>query len=100
LPGAEAPSANINVPFVFSGDVAGFAREDADATMPLFHVSLVGRGTANLTLANFDGSFQEPTLTYSFAATPAPVPEPTTILLLGTGLAGIGVRRWRFRKQH
>jgi hypothetical protein len=37
----------------------------------------------------------------SFHATQAPgapVPEPTTILLLGTGLAGLGIRRYR-RKQ-
>jgi PEP-CTERM motif-containing protein len=89
---------NFTAPFVFNGQVTGFAHDDLDARMPLFDVALVGQGTARLTFEDFfEGTFREPVATYTFAATPA-VPEPTTILLLGTGLAVVGLRRWRERR--
>jgi hypothetical protein len=73
--------------------------------IPAFSMSLIGSGTA---LAQF---FQYPDLpgwimpegeglTYTFEAQQqSPVPEPTSLVLIGTGLAGLVVRRWRSRAE-
>jgi len=75
----------LEVPFAFNGQTTGFAATDLDATMPLFHVDLVGQGTANF-IASFDeGKFSPADVEYTFAATP----EPATVGLLGFGLVGL-----------
>jgi PEP-CTERM motif len=86
-------------PFVFNGVVSGFAHDDVEARVPLFQVALTGQGTARLSFEDFDnnadlsGSF----VTYTFAAAPAATPEPTTLVLFGTAVAGLVQRARRKR---
>ena len=88
-------SAVFTAPFVFDGLVTGFAHDDRDARHPLFETSLVGRGTATAVFDLFGGVYGDPEVTYTFA----PVPEPTSIVFVMTGLVGAAIRRWRQRER-
>jgi hypothetical protein len=60
----------------------------------------VTSGSFTLTLANnlFVQSGQSAQLTAGFTGSQAPIPEPATMLLLGTGLAGIAAKMRKRRK--
>jgi hypothetical protein len=83
----------LNVPFDFSGQVTGFAATDFDARVPLFHLDLVGQGTANVFALDDNGVFTQTDVEYTFAATP----EPATVGLLGVGLIALVGRALRQR---
>ena len=87
------------VPFVFNGFVRGFAHDDVDGRAPLFQVSLTGQGTARLGFEDFDfnSALSGSSVTYTFAAAPAATPEPTTLVLFGTAVAGLVQRARRKR---
>ena len=99
----------LSVPFAFSGFVTAWATANPGSEdVPVFTANLFGGGTATAAFFGDPASGGGPTLyvpvfrgadyplQYVFSPAAAPVPEPGTMILLGTGVVGlIGLR---FRK--
>jgi hypothetical protein len=84
----------LSAPFTFDGQVAGFAPGDTEDDVPLFQLDLTGQGTALLSLSAFPpgGTYRFPEVSYTFHDA-APIPEPTSMVLFGTAVAGLLLRR-------
>ena len=87
----------LSSPFQMTGRIVGYAPGDVDGITPLFDVIVAGAGTARLRLVpQGDGTFAFPEASYAFEGSD-PIPEPATILLTATGLAGVLMRARRRR---
>ncbi len=100
------PRFDINVqsiPFNMKGTLL---LDSLSTNMPDFTVEIFGKGLADLDYVSGEGSASITSndkaflgkIVYKFGATPEPVPEPGTLLLLATGLIGIGGYVKRKRK--
>jgi hypothetical protein len=98
----DAGQTSISMPFTFTGELENYESFESRATngsLPVFIATFTGSGIAT---AHFRGPFADPSgalffadrITYDFApAAPLPTPEPASLLLFGTGAAGLLGRR-------
>jgi hypothetical protein len=81
----------VNLPFKMNGTIALFL--DQARTMPLLSDTIAGQGTTSADFIGFEGgwAFQE----HEYLFEPGPIPEPGTLVLLMTGVAGTLLQRTR-----
>lgn len=106
VPYGDSPLVTITTGFVFSSDPLRGCSESVHSGCrgEVFSHAMSGSGIATLQLrSRFDEArgyrlYDSPTIRYDFEST-EPIPEPATVLLLGTGIAGLAARFRRRRSK-
>jgi PEP-CTERM motif-containing protein len=99
LPPPTNGAGSFQTPFTLSGRVQGYSSINRTPDSLLFDIDLTGSGTTTSTIRYIEGVGYAPIFvnaTYRFApADVAATPEPASMLLLGTGVAGLVMRQRR-----
>jgi len=99
-PGSPStPDVTLTLPFTFTGNLIGCTGSPLSCNDQLFNASLSGEGFALVHFRLFSptgNSYVVRDITFNFQ--PAPVPEPATLFLLGTGVAAVASRLRKRRR--